>query len=360
MATDDDKERKAGWTIPVAFAAGAIVALIAIGAMFIRWWPYQTSEIPPEILSLSELVRNFGLLFAGIAGIAIAIWRGKQTDDQIRDTRAQIENSRDQFELTRIEAQRSQDRETLREGARLLADGDPAIAYAGVKILEGLERRSSFSDEAKELLDTAFRALIVCNGDNIKDQALLTRACRTPGGIAISNKYFVTCKFAIKKSEDGELPVLFANCEFQGGSIYREYQDIKSDVSFHDCRFSDVGFYMNANIEIFHSIINTMSTNIIGKIKTFNCLFYNISELMYNTDDDLYKSARIGKIVDRNSTVRVNQQLAEALRAGGQKVKFEKGPAPNQTNEEFERNFFAHRGPIGVPKELLAKVGIVD
>ncbi|MEM1149231.1 MAG: hypothetical protein AAGI03_01540 [Pseudomonadota bacterium] len=82
--------------ICVLVIAGALYAGWVLTPVFLAWAPEHTER------ARSEVFRNYGLVLAGCIGIAIAVWRGYQTDKQIKQVQEQMDRETQRVERDRF------------------------------------------------------------------------------------------------------------------------------------------------------------------------------------------------------------------------------------------------------------------
>ena len=118
----------------VAFAVAAAVVLAVVGVPW--FWGEWIQAILEEWESGSTVIRNFGLIVAGVLAVPFLLWRTRTADRQAQAARDQVAISNNQTDI----AQQTLMNERYQKGAEMLGNPILSVRLGGIYALERLAK----------------------------------------------------------------------------------------------------------------------------------------------------------------------------------------------------------------------------
>jgi hypothetical protein len=336
-----EKPPKPPWTPLQLIALGALGAFVVLAAL--SWSLEPWIPISEPGLVFSQWLRNVGLLVAAIAGLALAVWRGLQTDQQIQQTDRN-------FKASQEESKRSEDRNTYREAAKLLADQDDSIGFAGVQLLIRLAEESTMENEAADLLNGYVDGAIQLRGISLRDQAVLDWVCTNRPTLAFTDTSFVGTRFLVFAPHDAARELSFSHCEVV--DVVFDARHMDPDLVGLEFQSSDVrgAFFSLSDVLMASCSVSISKLQVGGVLKLENCLVYEIADQVWDEDLADRNSAENGLVeFDGMSAVLANTDLRKALYEGTKKHIQLVGDENDRLHGFDETQFFGPGVRIGLP-----------
>lgn len=297
---------------------GALAGVGLTALATLLYWE-MTQWVPSEdTITSSTYFRNGFLGIVAIFGIAVAIWRSKQTDRQIKQSKKQFLLAQKQFTELQKDNQTRREQETFQEACRMLADSNKTVCYAGWVLLERLENIAELSKDVNDVLDAAARSKCVIHQYNPYEMKIINRqlmnvtnfhimdmyffgdtfqcigSLPTNKELEIHNCIFFDCSFNSKVFNTKNIKkIIFVNCIF-----YSRFEIENSNIEFKRCIIGDDEFIKNCNIKASDCVIYYVNySNQDGP-----SFFANLSNTVETTkcsQGKLYKGRPSGRAVVR-------------------------------------------------------------
>ena len=118
----------------VAFAVAGVVVLAVVGVPW--FWGGRIQATLEGWESGSTVIRNFGLIVAGVLAIPFLLWRTRTADRQAQAAREQVDISNNQTDL----AQQTLMNERYQKGSEMLGNAILSVRLGGIYALERLAK----------------------------------------------------------------------------------------------------------------------------------------------------------------------------------------------------------------------------